>query len=225
MEKQDYIDYIKINSKDLSDTLSPERLEEFHQNVNAYMDILREELRVSGGALAHSKSMIAEYTKLIDENEAIVEDSKIEISKANADIKICEELLPDIKTQQERALLGIQVDELVSNAQTFEEALKARLERYKQELKESSFLGGVDNDFDMENVFETALTFMTRSRTGGYNPDWSSVKTNYNDSIRELCELEAQGKTISLSKSKSRFDIIDRLIAKYEDKLFVKCQG
>ena len=74
----------------------------------------------------------------------------------------------------------------------------------------------------MEKVFETALTFMTRSRTGGYNPDWSSVKANYNDSIRELCELEAQGKTITLSKSKSRFDIIDRLIAKYEDKLFVK---
>jgi hypothetical protein len=222
MNTQDDIDYIKCNSNELGDIFSPERLEEFNQNVNHYMDILKDELKVSGGALAHSKSMIAEYTNLIDENEAIVEVSKIEISKANADMKFCEDLLPDIKTQHEKALLGIKVTELVSNAQTFEEALKTRLERYKQELQESSFLGGVDNDFNMEKVFETALTFMTRSRTGGYNPDWSSVKANYNDSIRELCELEAQGKIITLSKSKSRFDIIDRLIAKYEDKLFLK---
>ena len=108
----------------MDNILSPERLDEFYQNANSLMDILKDELRVSGGALAHSKSMIAEYTNLIDENEAIVEASKIAISKANADIKFCEDLLPKIKTQQEKVLLDIKVSELVSNAQTFEEALK-----------------------------------------------------------------------------------------------------
>lgn len=222
MEKQDCIDLINESSGEIESILSPERLEELNQVTDSYMEILKGEIRVGRELISNSKSKIEECTKLIEDNEIVIDTHAKQVSSASQDLRFCEELLPRIEKQKEMALLNIKVNELISNAQTFEEALKSRLERYKQELQESSFLSGVDNDFDMERVFETALSFMSRQVYGSYNPDWSSVKTRYNESIRELCELEAQGKTITLSKSKSRFDVIDRLIAKYEDKLFVK---
>lgn len=219
MTKDELFVYINENSKGLEFVQALEALNDLRLAVNQLRDILPtdlEEVRTEAGSL---KSEIKDCEATIENNKLALRDCNSKIASMTSDISYCDHLLQDIKNQEEKVRFDNKVSELVRDAQTFEQALHSRIKVYGNKILEASIYGS-ERELNLSPAYEATISYLNPDKRFGVNQDWHNARASYDKYIQELCEMEVKGQAVTLAKSRARFDVIDNLIAQYEDKLF-----
>lgn len=219
MTKDELFAYINENSKDLEFVQALEALNDLRLAVNQLRDILPtdlEEVRTEAGSL---KSEIKDCEATIENNKLALRDCNSKIASMTSDISYCDHLLQYIKNQEEKVRFENRVSELVRDAQTFEQALHSRIKVYGNKILKASIYGS-EQELNLSPAYEATIYYLNSDNRFGLNQDWHNARALYDKYIQELCELEVKGQAVPLAKSRARFDVIDNLIAQYEDKLF-----
>lgn len=219
MTKDELFAYINENSKGLEFAQSIEALNDLCLAVNQLRDILPtdlEEIRAEAGSL---KSEIKDCEATIESNNLALRECNSKIASMTSDISYCDHLLQDIKNQKEMVLFENKVSELMREAQNFEQALHSRIKVYGNKILEASIYGS-DRELNLSPAYEATVSYLNPDNRFAVNQDWHSAKASYDKYIKELCELEVKGQSVPLAKSRARFDVIDKLIAQYEDEIF-----
>lgn len=221
MNKQELVNYINQNNKDLDNNLDASKLECLITNINALSGLLREDIKSNTDESNKIKGEIECFHEEIKLLESTLERIRKSKATSEADFEFCKNILPKVNDRLEAVLLHHEIDKLVDKMPTFEDALFLRVENYAKKMKEANPFE-VEVDYDLERIFNMITDFIA-PMGNGYIPadaNWVATKHGYNNIIRSLCESQAMGKHITLQESSKRFDIIDNAIAKDEERLF-----
>ena len=220
MNRQELFDYINGKAVEVEKSTSLDDLKEFKDIVLQLQDVLPDEKKDAMEEVKALRDSIVESEAFIEEAKAKCDKLNGEISNHTKDINACNAIVKRINAQEKKVIFDLNVNELIKKTQTFEDALRSRIDAYHKNIVESSFLIEDAEDVDLDSAYKVADSYVNPISPLHKDIKWTYAEKAYNEAILELCKLKVQGEYIAVTKDKARFDVIDDLIAQYEERLF-----
>ena len=221
MTKQEAVNYINNNSSDIEKNLNPDLLGELLANIDSLQSMLIIDLGNQTDEINKIREQITKIDAEKAEKTELIESLSNKNSIDRSDFNFCKDLVPKVKKQLSKAELHIKTQKLLKKTPTYDEALLDRLDKYDKE-RNKAFLFESENKTDLEDLFNKIQDVINPKRKG-YIPvdqNWVNSKVKYNEIVLDLCEKQAKGQSVTLTESSKRFEVIDVVIAQYEDWLF-----
>lgn len=218
--RQELFDYINSKSNEVENTNSLEDLKDFKDIVLQLQDVLPDERKDAMSEVKNLRASIAESEAFIEEAQAKCDTLNREIATHTKDINACKEIVKRISEREDKIVFDSSVTKLMKKAQSFEDAVRTCIDTYYNSILESSFLISEAEDVDLSPAYEVARSFLNPPKFNQRDSNWVYAENTYNELILELCQLKVKGEYISVSKDRARFEVINNLIAQYEERLF-----
>jgi hypothetical protein len=210
---QKSIDNVNTLQKDFDTCTDLDELEKLRLAIAALSEQELDE------ALANIRNKASDNSERIKELElelagrALIRDSYTKYVRSyGLDKDTSEKLLNSVNDRIKKVTFDKSVDALTKEAETFEEALASRVNKYLAKIEENSFF--------IEKVTTSVDVICERLLNGKHNQgqfsklqlDCRAARSEYDAIIRELCEAKVQGITLQVAKVSSRYDAIDKLL-------------